>query len=495
MSGSNWIEVDRAGLAQVVADRPKSFILFELIQNALDENGVSRVDVSLTPAGRGLHEIVVSDDAPDGYADIRHAWTLYAPSKKKGDPTKRGRFNSGCKTVLALAKSAIVVSTKSAVEFDPNEGRRLLRRRSSVGTVFTGVFPLTLDEAKEAVVAARRMLPPIGVDLRVDGELVPYRGPRNVVEATLPTIASDEEGVLRPTKRKTNVAIHRPLAGETPTLFEMGIPVVELDGGFPFHVDVQQRVPLNQDRDNVTPAYLRKLRVAVLNEVHDSLDHEQASAAWVSDASGHEDASPAAVDSVLTGRFGERRVVYDPSDPEGSKLAMSKGYTVIPGGSLSGAQWRNVRRFGTALPAGQVTPSPKVETSPDGVPAIPRAKWKPEWAEIEQLAEWLWHLLRPTGAPSEIDVVWYDGDVGFAGAFKSVGRRRIMLNARALRSEIAAWATGDKRGILALLVHEFGHEYESDHLSERYHDALCRMAAEAFYITVPGDRPTVTIPE
>jgi hypothetical protein len=28
-----------------------------------------------------------------------------------------------------------------------------------------------------------------------------------------------------------------------------------------------------------------------------------------------------------------------------------------------------------------------------------------------------------------------------------------------------------------LLIHEFGHEYSGDHLSEQYHEALCRLGA------------------
>jgi hypothetical protein len=28
-----------------------------------------------------------------------------------------------------------------------------------------------------------------------------------------------------------------------------------------------------------------------------------------------------------------------------------------------------------------------------------------------------------------------------------------------------------------LLIHEFGHQYSSDHLSEEYHEALCRLGA------------------
>ena len=82
-------------------------------------------------------------------------------------------------------------------------------------------------------------------------------------EETLPTVIADEEGVLRKTNRKTQVRVYEPLPGETAMLYEMGIPVV--DTGDRFHIDVGQKVPLNMDRDNVTPAYLRAIRVAVLN--------------------------------------------------------------------------------------------------------------------------------------------------------------------------------------------------------------------------------------
>ena len=35
----------------------------------------------------------------------------------------------------------------------------------------------------------------------------------------------------------------------------------------------------------------------------------------------------------------------------------------------------------------------------------------------------------------------------------------------------------NRKGINTLLIHEFGHEYALDHLSEDYHDALCRIGA------------------
>ena len=59
---SNWFDVDKAGLAKLVASKPKAFIVFELLQNAWDQN-VTRVDVTLEPvAGSRTAQITVVDD-------------------------------------------------------------------------------------------------------------------------------------------------------------------------------------------------------------------------------------------------------------------------------------------------------------------------------------------------------------------------------------------------------------------------------------------------
>ena len=85
---SNWFDVDKAGLAKLMAGRPKAFVLFELLQNAWDEESVTRVDVSVEAvAGTRNVLIAVVDDAPDGFADLRDAYTLFAESKKKTDAT------------------------------------------------------------------------------------------------------------------------------------------------------------------------------------------------------------------------------------------------------------------------------------------------------------------------------------------------------------------------------------------------------------------------
>ena len=100
----------------------------------------------------------------------------------------------------------------------------------------------------------------------------------------MPTEIGDE---LRRTQRKTEVEIYEVEDGDTATLYELGIPVVELMQGDKFHVNVMQKIPLTIDRDNVPPAYLRLIRCHVLNETADLLNGEECAAAWVQDAAAH----------------------------------------------------------------------------------------------------------------------------------------------------------------------------------------------------------------
>jgi hypothetical protein len=355
------------------------------------------------------------------------------------------------------------------VIFDP-AGRRVSKRKTERGSAFRGLMRMTRSEYDEVMGALDTLIAPDHVATIINGKRLGARGFVRAFECTLPTEIADEEGVLRRSARKTRVTLHEVRPGETATIYEMGIPIVET--GDKWHVNVHQKVPLNVDRDNVTPAYLRELRTYVLNETFQLLKGEDdATAAWVRDASSDERVVPAAVDKVLTERFGEKRVIDDPSDPQGTKMAMSQGYTVIPGGSLSASEWRNVRSSGTALPAGKVTPSPK-PFSPDGDPLkmLPRERWTAAMNDIAAFASALGEIV--IGKPITVDIA---NDVGWPfGA--CYGQRRITFNAGRLGH---SWFDGGRKDpdVLRLIIHELAHEYASDHLSKEYHDALCKVGA------------------
>jgi hypothetical protein len=473
-----WFEVDKDGLAKVLARKGKSFVLFELISNAWDED-VSRVDVRLDRiAGTRSVQLTVTDDSPGGFADLKHSFTLWSESKKREH--QRGRFCMGEKLVLALCDSAEIASTTGTVVFDAN-GRHTRRQKLEQGTRFTATLKMTEAEREECASAVKTLLVPAAITTTFNGEALPARRPLASCEAVLPTEVADAEGHLRRSQRRTTVAVHEILDGEVGFVYELGVPVVESE--LPFHVDVGQRVPLSFDRDNLPPAFMSRLRALVLELMHERIEQEDANAAWVRDAIQHHGQSMTreAIDRVMTLKFGEKRLAADPSDPAATRLAVAAGYTIVHGGHLSAAEWEAVRRTGAILPAGKVTPSPKPYAE-DGreLRLVPSSEWSPGMHYVSGLAHTLARrvLEREISVSIAMEPTWPFG--------ATYGRGKLVLNAGRLGKK---WFDGPLSAIVDLLVHEFGHEDELDHLSSRYHDALTRIAGGVVQVAL--DAPEI----
>lgn len=83
-----WFEVDTAGLAKLIADKGKVFLLHELVSNAWDTDS-TRIEVTLEKvSGARLARLIVKDDHPEGFQSLEHAYTLFAESEKKGAAVK-----------------------------------------------------------------------------------------------------------------------------------------------------------------------------------------------------------------------------------------------------------------------------------------------------------------------------------------------------------------------------------------------------------------------
>jgi hypothetical protein len=485
-TGLPALTVDVAGLARLVERRGKGFVVTELVQNAWDED-VTRVDVTLEPLGNGRTLLCVKDDSPDGFSDLSHAYTLFADSKKKGDAEKRGRFNMGEKLVIALSDDAKIVSTTGGFFFDPiNNSRMPTDEKTERGSVFTATLRMDDAECREAVALFGQLIPPPGVVTTLNGEELATRQPAHTFEALLVTEISDERGTLRPTRRKCEVQVYRPLEGESAAIYEMGLPVVET--GDHFHVNVTQKVPLNTDRDNVTPSYLRDLRALVLNETADMLSAESLSEAWVTEALTAPKTTEETVGKVLDLRFGSKRVAYDPSDREANKRAVADGYSVIHAGALPKAAWEKVRSGGLALPAGQVTPSANAYPGGDGEErqAIPESEYTPGMRLLHDFAVMLAEnvLGRTIRVKIVNDATWFP-----LATYGPIGE--LTLNKGKLGNRWFERTAIDK-DVIDLYIHEFGHEYESDHLSASYYRALTRICAATVELAL--DRPDLFEP-
>ena len=117
-------------------------------------------------------------------------------------------------------------------------------------------------------------------------------------------------------------------------LYEMGLPIVET--GDKWHINVGQKIPLNRDRNNVTPAYLRSVRTLVVNEMNERLTTEDANELWVRRATSDPACSKEATWRVMNLRFGEKRAAYDPTDPESNKNWVAQGGTRCAGLQIDG---------------------------------------------------------------------------------------------------------------------------------------------------------------
>jgi hypothetical protein len=466
-----WFDVDKAGLGKQAEEQLKGRLIGELVQNGLDEAGVTQIAVTLALVpGRPLADLTVEDDGPEGFRDLAHAYTLFAPNYKRGNPEQRGQFNLGEKMVLAVCESASISTTKGTVIFDPDKGRiEKARQKRPRGSVFQGRIRMTREEYPEVCDYLRSLLLPKDVTVTFNGDPLRPRKSLHKFEASLETLAADEGGVMRSRVRKTVVKVYDALPDEIPSLYEMGLPVVET--GDKWHVNVGQKVPLNRDRNNVKPAFLRMVRTLVLNEMHDSLTAADANENWVRQGSSDPACTPEAIRKVLDLRFGDKRAAYDPSDPEANKAWVAKGGTLVHGSMMNGQEWKNAKEAGAIVPAGQLCPTAKpYSDDPNAPPAdvIPEKNWTEAVKNIAAYARFLSEELM--GVKVVVSVV--DTGNKFLACY---GRGRLDLNIGRLGRR---WfEQGVTEDVDILLIHEFGHQYSGDHLSEEYHEALCRLGA------------------
>lgn len=272
MTHPDWFELSHEGWRRLSSTRPLGRLLLEAIQNAFDARA-SLVSVTLS-----ADRIDVIDDADAGFDDERLVYTVFL-SEKRADPTRRGRMGRGLKELIAPMDEARVETVGKTVEFTAN-GRRSYDNDRVRGTHLSLRRSFRDDELDAARELLRTCIPPKGVTLRIDGRQV--RRPRLVL--TLPSCELEtvvvDEGVERAVLRSAVVTVYAPRKGETPHLFELGLPVERWD--VPFHVDVAQRVPLLEGRDGVPERFKLAVKATLLEAMmHRYMDKRDLRADWV----------------------------------------------------------------------------------------------------------------------------------------------------------------------------------------------------------------------
>ncbi len=477
-TSKEWIGVDIEGLLRLVDRVGRERVILEPVANTIDEDGVTRVEITLVPieGRRGVAAFTITDNSPTGFRQLSDAYTLFAKSYKTTEDhvEKRGRFNSGDKRFLSICEAAQITTTTGTVVFTP-EGRTTTGETRPEGSRLDAVVKLSSEQRKAAIDLIQQIIVPEGVTMVLNGDVLPGRTPVHTFEATLPT-QFQKDGEWRDTARKTTVRLFTPMPGDTPTIFELGMPVVE-EKDSRWHVDVGQKVPVGEERNNITPSYLRKLRTAVLDNSYQLLGVEDANSRWVRDAIPA--ATPEALQAVLNQRFGEKHVVADPRDPEANKLAAAQGFTVINPKSFSRDEWSNIRAHELVKPAGQVTPSPKIASNPEGEGILPLEGDKVT-VSMQRVIIYTERFAREALGIEITARVFprIPGEHMQGGhAAASYGGRRLSFSLQALGHR---WFDEPNQvKVDALIIHELAHEWVSDHLSHKFVDKLCEIGAQA----------------
>lgn len=476
-----WFEVDKGGLRQLMEGRDKSFILRELVQNAFDEPGVTfcKIDLQAVP-GKSTVELTVEDDAPAGFYNLSHAFTLFGHTRKRSDAGKRGRFNFAEKQILSLCKSAAIKTTTGTVYFDEDGERRETDAHTEAGSVFSAVIPMTRVELSECLKAVRMFLTPENITLSINGEKVESREPLRSVEATLTTEFENLEGQWRRTRRKTVIEIIEPTDNENPMIYEMGLPVVELEGGDKYHYNVMQRIPLDTNRDSVSQAFLRDVRAEVMNTVADILTAEEAAEAWTRDATESDRIEEDAFKQVIEKRHGKKIVAFSPTDLEANASAVANGYVVLGGGSLSKKEWAKAKQFGNVPSSASTFPTRKPEFSADGedstvtdlTPAMEKVVAFVESLGRELIGGCVVKIVRDRHNRFS---AWYGG-------------KTMTINLQVVGHRFFDSFPDNMEKVLDLAIHEFGHEHAPNHLSEDYYKAISNLGARIVMLALKSPK-------
>jgi hypothetical protein len=427
---------------------------------------------------RGKYVLTCEDNDPEGFPNLAYAYTAFAPSLKKSDPGKAGRFCMGEKFVLSFCDEARIETTKGTVVFNDDGRHEYPRRKREAGTKFWAVIDCNEERLGQFVAHMQHILVKPGLTLTVNGLAVPSREPIAVFQETLATELGDE---LRSTRRKCAVELYEVGEGETAMLCELGIAVVET--GDKWHYSVGQKVPLNVDRDNVTPAYLRDLRTYVFNHMHGQVAPEDMEDAWVEQATSDDKVTDEAIADFKRKKYGEHAVAEDPFNRDANAAALVAGRTVIPGHGLTKGQRENMKNRGLLASSSQAFPTAGkgvYSNDPDAEPVdvITQSDWTDGMREIHEYTQGV--AQRLIGRRLDIEFVrWPAREGGYwqacYGTGHLLGRPFFHYNVGTLgRKWFANGVTEDTDSII---IHELGHEFCRNHADENYFRALTKLGA------------------
>jgi len=263
---SNWFDISNEGWRRMNAGRPPHELVKELVQNVLDEEFKTvRIDFGVN---NGVFDLVIEDDVVNGISNSSLITTVFLTGKEDSC-LKRGRKGRGLKEFLSVCNTAEVETVGKTISFLADGSRSEESNNRTIGTkISCKIVEAGWDES--AVTAIESYLKKIIIN--TDSEIF-VNGKKVAKKVSLKSFLCElethiiENGVQVTTRRSTYVYLYpKKTKG---WIYEMGIPVVETD--IPYDVDIGQRIPMNDNRNEVNEYYIDNIKRGIIINFIDML--------------------------------------------------------------------------------------------------------------------------------------------------------------------------------------------------------------------------------
>jgi len=449
----NWFEVDKEGLKILQSGKPKSYIIRELIQNAIDED-ITECKV-LIEYMNGKIIVNVSDNSKIGFRNLKDAYTLFGDTYKRKDPEKRGRFNLGEKQAFSICDKAVIMTTKGMIIFD-KKGRSVYPKgKIEQGTNITIELKGKMSEYNEMIDFAKSMIIPSHITYIVNDFVII---PKNIdleFETTLQT-EIEEDKIIKKVMRKTEIQL---LQEKESYIYEMGIPVTAID--CQYSINVMQKIPLGTDRETIPHKFLSDLFTEVLNITYEKFNEDNASEVWINTALSNNRIKSEAIRQIIKQRYGDKVLVANNFDKNSIDEAISNGYTVIAGREFAKDVWSKIRSNNLIQSTSDLfgTNFTNAET------IIPSHKQ----IEVSNYAKRIAKKL----LGFDIGISFVKG--GYNMVTAQYGNRHLTFNVSKLDHSFFENPISEQT--TDLIIHELGHE-AGNHTEESYHRLLTKLGAK-----------------
>jgi hypothetical protein len=312
--------IDNNGWKRMNAGRHASHLIREAISNCFDVPDVTEVNINVAPGYASIE-----DNSHIGCVDPKLIHTVFM-TNKTDDPKMRGRKGRGLAELISAAEWAEVDTVGFKTTF--TEGRTIEVSPRTVGTKVTVKVSSWSDaDVDEIIKYGSQVIPPTHIKFTINGVHIKSRRIRCTIENVYQKTHVVIDNIQREQHRCANVEIVNLAKGETGGwIYEMGIPVQQISAKF--HVNVCQRVPLNDNRDTVDSYYLNQLFGEVLNVLLPSMSAQALKHEWVD--RGLPWLKTENARKLAAKMYGDiSRLAVSSEDPRKNDLAAQHGYRVI----------------------------------------------------------------------------------------------------------------------------------------------------------------------